>query len=110
MWVSKSYDINTVIRETIQWSDSSNKILYHNVIQDYIYARFPNLFDHQVPLFVTVEKNKIKKIDYINHCTICMEDKNVVWTCLPCKHWFHTHCIKQWIAKNPTCPLCRAAC
>ena len=56
MWVSKSYDIENVISETIKWSEKSNKILYHNVIQDWIHARFPNLWDSQIPLFLGKKK------------------------------------------------------
>lgn len=25
-----------------------------------------------------------------------------------CSHGYHTHCIKKWIAKRDTCPLCNA--
>eukprot|EP01017_Pseudomicrothorax_dubius_P019074 TRINITY_DN2100_c0_g1_i2.p2 TRINITY_DN2100_c0_g1~~TRINITY_DN2100_c0_g1_i2.p2 ORF type:complete len:108 (-),score=9.27 TRINITY_DN2100_c0_g1_i2:193-516(-) len=37
--------------------------------------------------------NIIKKDDYIH--------------LLPCRHMFHSSCIKPWFADNTTCPNCR---
>lgn len=29
---------------------------------------------------------------------------------LPCKHWYHTACVKEWFTRQPTCPACRFDC
>ena len=110
VWVSNSYDMNRVISETIEWSKGTNKILYHSVVQDWVRSRFPNMFQQQIPLFITVKDNTIEKIQYVDNCTICMEDKDTTWTCLPCNHWFHTHCLNRWVQTSATCPLCRNKC
>lgn len=26
---------------------------------------------------------------------------------LPCGHWFHGGCIKEWLGKEKVCPLCK---
>ena len=45
-------------------------------------------------------------------CVICMErfrERDVV-SPLPChvNHLFHTHCIRPWLLRNKTCPLCKS--
>lgn len=27
---------------------------------------------------------------------------------LPCDHSYHSKCIKDWLLKNATCPVCKA--
>jgi len=44
-------------------------------------------------------------------CPICFEEyqNDVDVTSLPsCEHIFHSHCIQNWLVKNPLCPICRA--
>ena len=38
-------------------------------------------------------------------CTLCFE--NVVNMSLPCSHFFCDKCIKTWLIKSESCPLCR---
>ena len=43
------------------------------------------------------------------NCVICLEDfknhdKAII---LPCIHLFHKNCIKNWLKKNNTCPICK---
>ena len=44
-------------------------------------------------------------------CPICMADflESDEIVPLPCdeKHYFHQACIKAWLEKNNTCPLCK---
>lgn len=42
-------------------------------------------------------------------CCICMcdMDEGEEATRMPCGHLFHFDCIKQWLATNNTCPVCR---
>ena len=44
-------------------------------------------------------------------CVVCMcdyEDGEDIMQ-LPCKHCFHAACIKPWLSRNATCPLCKQA-
>lgn len=43
-------------------------------------------------------------------CSIChsefVQDQHKI-RILPCLHYFHSQCIKDWLDKSSTCPLCR---
>ena len=43
-----------------------------------------------------------------NVCSICLKNFQDIDTVqiLPCDHFFHRACIKDWILANKTCPLC----
>jgi len=50
-----------------------------------------------------------KMIDDIfdeEQCCICIEVIVEDDFSLPCNHIFHRNCIKKWIKKSKTCPLC----
>lgn len=40
-------------------------------------------------------------------CCICWEVEDIATSTLPCGHSFHPACLSSWLARNPTCPLCR---
>ena len=42
-------------------------------------------------------------------CTICLEDYDIgEKICyLPCFHYFHSECIKDWTKKSDKCPVCK---
>ena len=41
-------------------------------------------------------------------CTVCQEqyEPSDVLLQLPCKHWFHSDCIAQWLRASKMCPVC----
>lgn len=43
-----------------------------------------------------------------NVCIICREEM-VVGSCkkLPCRHIFHTSCLRSWFQRQQSCPICR---
>lgn len=42
-------------------------------------------------------------------CPVCLEDFGTCKTkVLKCHHAFHPHCVNQWLAKKPECPMCKA--
>ena len=43
-----------------------------------------------------------------NECMICLEDMKTDIAVLSCGHIFHYDCLSKWVAKQATCPLCRA--
>ena len=42
-------------------------------------------------------------------CVICLEEfvSKEKLTALPCIHFFHTPCIKNWLKKQKNCPICK---
>ena len=42
-----------------------------------------------------------------NLCSICLESLESDINVTVCAHKFHTDCLNEWIARNPSCPICR---
>lgn len=42
-------------------------------------------------------------------CVICLEPTTSSPKKLPCGHKFHKHCIKRWVDRYNSCPVCRQA-
>ena len=93
----------------------SNKLnSLHIAIEDF-YKYYNLLMDlRRVFLNEQMEKNinnlttsQIKELgeNESSICPICCE--NNVDMSLPCSHFFCEKCIKAWIGKNESCPLCR---
>ena len=59
------------------------------------------------PEIVIQDLNKLEEGN--KKCMICLEDfhKNEKVTSLPCIHFFHPKCIKQWMEKKLECPVCK---
>ena len=56
------------------------------------------------------EKEKKKVPDECAVCFVAFEPGDVLKS-LPCGHaGFHLACIRAWLERSPTCPLCRCAC
>jgi len=43
-------------------------------------------------------------------CCCCQEDFNAESTivCTPCQHYYHKHCLAEWLKLAHSCPLCRS--
>lgn len=49
-----------------------------------------------------------KQTSSLGECSICLETTGASAIArLPCSHEFHVHCIKNWLVRSPTCPICR---
>ena len=58
-------------------------------------------------------KTETLQEDMEGSCSICMMNfiKGNEVSTLPCKHYFHTDCINQWLKEyNYKCPVCRKEC
>ena len=69
-------------------------------IRDYD-NNYDNLIESKININKLNEENKT--------CVICYEDfkDNEDAIFLPCFHFFHTKCIKEWLKKRDICPLCK---
>ena len=43
----------------------------------------------------------------VKTCSICLEEIEGACKTLTCKHTFHCGCIKTWLKRKSTCPVCR---
>jgi hypothetical protein len=60
--------------------------------------------EQQIDEFLTLRTEEMMEAEL---CSICLE--NVSYGCrLNCQHCFHSNCIKRWLIKTNTCPMCRS--
>lgn len=45
--------------------------------------------------------------DTSQECPICYEPFDSTRKITNCHHAFHDHCIREWLQRQPTCPLCK---
>ncbi|KAG6533829.1 hypothetical protein ZIOFF_007707 [Zingiber officinale] len=58
---------------------------------------------------VAVEGLKMVTAEESDCCFICLEDfgMSAQVLAMPCSHLFHATCLKKWLEKSCSCPLCR---
>jgi E3 ubiquitin-protein ligase RNF115/126 len=61
----------------------------------------------ELPEMTVDEKSKIP--DDKLECMICMSNFQIgeKVKIMPCTHFFHTGCIREWFKANDTCPICK---
>jgi len=63
------------------------------------------------PHFPTVTQKDLKDTQGDKSCSICCDDYNNhghIPIRTPCQHIFGRQCLASWLARNTTCPMCRA--
>jgi hypothetical protein len=96
--------------EPLSWNDAPQQI-------DIRVFRFSNHFslennfcfplDNKIKDALTIQQVEEKQLN--DSCPICIqnytfEQKIII---LPCKHFFHSYCIKEWFNHQSNCPNCR---
>lgn len=77
------------------------------------HSEFSSLFADRPPPPVSKEflagLEERPSIEERGECPICLKmfEKGEKVSTLPCKHKFHSLCVKTWLAKSSNCPLCR---
>lgn len=46
----------------------------------------------------------------MNSCAICLEPIQTAGYTTSCAHLFHKACLREWMGRSATCPLCRSPC
>jgi hypothetical protein len=61
------------------------------------------------PQFVVIRYKNIPNKKEDKTCPICFDDydDNSMVLKTECMHHFHEECLKKWIERNKTCPICR---
>ena len=83
-----------------------NPMLHMHIPQNISNRIAPNIIN-------ILPESKIEDESKINpdkkECVICLEEfKNGEFiTSLPCIHFFHSNCIKNWLTRNNECPVCK---
>ncbi|KAG6533872.1 hypothetical protein ZIOFF_007750 [Zingiber officinale] len=56
-----------------------------------------------------VEGLEMVMVEESDSCSICLEDLGMTTPVLvmPCSHLFHPGCLKKWLERSCSCPLCR---
>ena len=90
---------------------NSNLIEQFNILQSiFERVRQPQRYNFDFPTYIYDEtKEDASKDDKSKQCCICLQiyQNGDEITTLPCIDRFHTSCIKPWIERNPSCPLCK---
>jgi hypothetical protein len=73
-----------------------------------------NVFDEfKENTFEQVKNDRHNYSELIDKCIICMDnyENEDVLKILPCHHYYHKECIKEWLLKyNHICPICKKDC
>ncbi|CAK62937.1 unnamed protein product (macronuclear) [Paramecium tetraurelia] len=54
------------------------------------------------------KQEKLREMQGIKNCYICLEDITENNKILKCSHSFHEDCIQKWLKVKQTCPLCQS--
>ena len=95
---------NTSILNIIESITDENYL--HEII-NYMFEDFENEYivnNKLENLILSKDINKLKE-----ECSICYEKINNIESqaIISCQHLFHDNCIKMWLNKKLSCPLCR---
>lgn len=113
---SISDSISNSILNSLSDSDSdseseseSDSYFEYNLEYDSDFESDPNIdiveIMQNLPI-ILVDKNRFSKN---NDCIICLLKFKLEESAklLPCEHYYHEECIKNWLKKKNTCPYCR---
>lgn len=115
LWVPEAVNISQLERDLQTWLDTTCNHAYQNIIQDRVNSLFPMMTEHKNLYKVNVSVERVIQFHHLHVnktresilCPICHEEDTLVNYTLPCKHIYHSHCIKKWLQNHNTCPLCR---
>ena len=98
------------IRSNNIYNNINNNRYNNNVHENLNIKRFNSQRKHKINDFTQITIENINKLEEGNrYCSICLEDFKIreKVAVLPCIHFFHNNCIKNWIKKQNTCPICK---
>ena len=102
---------NNIINEISIDQNNDEELLDLSYVRN-ISSNHPNRIKKVKISFDMLPKIKIGDISNLldEQCIICLEYflKDEFITTLSCSHVFHSPCLKEWILRKTTCPLCRS--
>ncbi|XP_048132769.1 RING-H2 finger protein ATL7-like [Rhodamnia argentea] len=72
----------------------------------------PSLVEQPLLFESVLERIRVKDGDPTSECTICLDELagGTDAMKMPCSHIYHVDCIRQWLERSRSCPLCRYTC
>ena len=102
---------NNIINEISIDRNNDEELLDLSYVRN-ISSNHPNRIKKVKISFDMLPKIKIGDVSNLldEQCIICLEYflKDEFITTLSCSHVFHSPCLKEWILRKTTCPLCRS--
>lgn len=71
-----------------------------------LFLRYRKIAANMNTLFPDATQEELDRAD--RTCIVCREDMQEAKK-LPCQHCFHVQCLRSWLERQQSCPICRSA-
>jgi len=70
------------------------------------FIRYRRILRDMEGRFRTLSRADIEEMEGDVLCIVCRDEMDRAVQ-LPCGHYFHSHCLRSWLERQQSCPLCR---
>ena len=107
---------NLAINTNNNTNNTTNNNLNNNINYNYVVNNIENINNNNINIVEDwilnlLPRSIINDVDKLKEkeCAICLGNFKVSdeIMSIPCFHMFHSYCIKQWLAYEKICPICK---
>ena len=107
---------NLAINTNNNTNNTTNNNLNNNINYNYVVNNIENINNNNINIVEDwilnlLPRSIINDVDKLKEkeCAICLGNFKVSEEIMsiPCFHMFHSYCIKQWLAYEKICPICK---